>query len=152
MKINLVAVGKIKDKFFVDAISEYQKRITRFCNLNIIEVAEAPPAKSVTEQILEESNRLQNACKGFVIALDSGGAHLSSEGLAEFLDKQMSKGASEFSFVIGGSNGLGDEIKAKADFILSFSKLTFPHQLFRVMALEQIYRALSINAGLPYHK
>lgn len=152
MKINLLAVGKIKENFFSQAILEYQKRISRFCNLNIVEVAEAPPSKSVTEQVHEESAKLQNLAKGFVIALDSRGQLLTSENFAELLDKQMSQGSSEFTILIGGSNGLSDELKDRADFVLSFSKMTFPHQLFRVMVIEQIYRALSINAGLPYHK
>lgn len=152
MKINLVAVGKIKEKYFSQAVAEYQKRISRFCELSIIEVAEAQPSKSDQEQVRDESARLQGKAKGFVVAFDGGGTELTSNELAGLLDRQMSNGCNEFTFLIGGSNGLNDELKTHADFVLSFGKPTFPHQLFRVMAVEQIYRALAINAGLPYHK
>ncbi len=152
MKITLVAVGKIKEKFFVDAIKEYEKRLSRFCNFSVVEVAESLPSKSCQEQIEEENKRLLEKCKGCVVAFDLKGEHLTSEQFADFFDKTMSNGQSEFTFLIGGSNGLGEELRKKVDKKLAFSKLTFPHQLFRVMAVEQIYRALTINAGLPYHK
>jgi len=152
MKINIVAVGKIKEKHFAQAVSEYIKRLARFCTVNITEVAEAAPSKSVHEQIADEGARILQNMSGFTVALDKDGESLSSERLAAFFDKKATDGQSAFTFVIGGSNGLCQSVKSRADIIVSFGAMTFPHRLFRVMLLEQIYRALSINAGLPYHK
>lgn len=152
MKINLVTIGKVKEKFFVDAIKEYEKRLTRFCKFGIVELAEASPKKSIQEQIEEENERLWQKAKGYVVALDSRGKQLKSEEFAKFFDEQSLKGQSEFSILIGGSNGLGEQLKSKCDFVMSFSKMTFPHQLFRILVVEQIYRAMTINANLPYHK
>jgi 23S rRNA (pseudouridine1915-N3)-methyltransferase len=152
MKINVVAVGKIKDKHFEQAVLEYAKMLSRFCDLNIREVAEAAPSKTCAEQLADEGARILQCLSGYVVALDKDGENLSSEQFAALLDKKATEGQSAFTFVIGGSNGLCQSVKARADIILSFGAMTFPHRLFRVMLLEQIYRALSINAGLPYHK
>lgn len=152
LKINIVCVGSIKEKFYVDAIKEYSKRLSRFCLLSIIEVQEEAQEKSIEKKIDKESEKLLNASKGAIILLDREGKMLSSEGLAETFDKLSTSGVSEISMVIGGSNGVSDELKRKAKLIVSFGKITFPHQLFRVVLLEQVYRAFSINNGSPYHK
>ncbi len=152
MKINIVAIGKIKEKYFSDAIAEYVKRCSRYADVKVIELPDAPPSKSAEEQKYIESNLLLSKAKGYVIAMDMRGKQLTSEGFADLIKTKCADGVSEFSFLIGGSHGHTDELRAKADMILSFSQGTFPHQLFRVMLCEQVYRALSINAGTPYHK
>lgn len=152
MKINIIAIGKIKEKYFVDAICEYVKRSSRYADVKVVELTDAPQSKSIAEQQKIESDSLLLKAKGFVIAMDSRGKMMSSEDLAELIDTKCNEGISEFSFLIGGSHGHTDELRNKVDLLLSFGKNTFPHQLFRVMLSEQIYRALSINAGAPYHK
>lgn len=152
LKVNVVAVGGIKEKFFVDAISEYSKRLSKFCQLKVIEVEEESSQKSTPIKIQKESEKLYSVCKGVIILLDRVGELVSSEKLAETIDKYKTQGNGEITFVIGGSNGVSDEFKQKVNKSISFGKITFPHQLFRVVLLEQIYRAFTINAGLPYHK
>lgn len=152
MKINVVAIGKIKEKYFSDAIAEYVKRASRFADVKVIELPDAPQGKTPAEQQRIESEQLLAKARGYVVAMDFRGKELSSEALAELVRTKCSDGESEFSFLIGGSHGHTDELRAKANFVLSFGKPTFPHQLFRVMLCEQIYRALTINAGMPYHK
>ena len=152
MKINIICVGKIKEKFFTDAIAEYQKRLSKFCDFKILEVAEATIYKNLTEKSEIEGELLLNKTKGFVIALDGRGKMLSSEDLASVISDSMVNGISEISFIIGGSNGLSDKVRSAANLIVSFGKITFPHQLFRVVLSEQIYRAFSIINGMPYHK
>ncbi len=152
MKVNIVAVGKIKEKFFTDAISEYAKRLSKFCDFNIIEVDESSNITNIELKKEKEGELLLSKAKGYIIALDSGGKLLSSEDLAELLKTNMTNGESEFSFVIGGSNGLSDLVKTKANKIVSFGKITFPHQFFRVVLSEQIYRAFTINNHINYHK
>ena len=152
MKVNIVAVGKIKEKFFTDAISEYAKRLSKFCDFNIIEVDESSNITNIELKKEKEGELLLSKAKGYIIALDGGGKLLSSEDLAELLKTNMTNGESEFSFVIGGSNGLSDLVKTKANKIVSFGKITFPHQLFRVVLSEQIYRAFTINNHIHYHK
>ena len=152
MRINIIAVGKIKEKYFVDACSEYLKRLSRFDVVSIIEVPEAPQSKSVEEQNKIEGESILNKTRGYIIAMDIDGKKISSQDLAKLLDTKKSEGISEISFIIGGSNGLSQDVKNKVDFKLSFSDMTFPHQLFRVMLLEQIYRAETILNHIPYHK
>lgn len=152
LKVNIVCVGTIKEKFFTDAISEYSKRLSKFCKLQIFEVAEESKEQSIEKKIEIESERLKNACRGFIILLDRCKQEVSSEELSNMLDTLKSAGTSEVSFVIGGSNGVSEEFKRQANKCVSFGKITFPHQLFRVVLLEQIYRAFTISAGLPYHK
>lgn len=152
MKVNIVAVGKIKEKFFTDAIAEYAKRLSKFCDFNIIEVDESSNITNIELKKEKEGELLLSKTKGYIIALDGGGKLLSSEDLAELLKTNMTNGESEFSFVIGGSNGLSDLVKTKANKIVSFGKITFPHQLFRVVLSEQIYRAFTINNHINYHK
>ena len=151
MKINIVAVGKIKEKFYTDAINEYKKRLSKFCDFNIIEVPEKSMETSLDKKTAEESELLLSACKGTIILLDRQGKEISSPDLANILDK-TSFTTSTISFVIGGSNGVSQKLKQMANYTISFGKVTYPHQLFRVILTEQIYRAFTINAGLPYHK
>lgn len=152
MKINVVAIGKIKESYFSQAIEEYLKRCSRFAKVSVTEVPEAPPSKSPDEQKRIESEALLMRARGTLVALDMRGDLLSSEDIASFIDGEGTSGVSEITFVIGGSHGLTEEVKRRAKLVLSFGRVTFAHQLFRVMLLEQIYRALTINAGLPYHK
>ena len=152
MKINIVCVGKIKEKFFTDAINEYLKRISRFADLKIIEVDEASKLSNLEQKSKVEGEKLLQKCSGVIVALDGGGKLLSSTEIADYIHKKEVQGESTISFVIGGSNGLSKELLSRADLILSFGKITFPHQLFRVVLVEQIYRALTIIEGLPYHK
>jgi len=151
LKVNIVCVGNLKDKFFIEASEEYSKRLTRFCSLNIKELKEYTNLNN-TEQIkIVEGEEILKALKGIVILMDVKGEALSSEQLAEKLEK-ISQINGEVSFVIGGSYGVSQSVKAKADLIVSMSKMTFPHQLFRVMLLEQIYRAFTITNNIKYHK
>ena len=152
MKVNIVCVGKIKEKFFTDAIAEYKKRLTRFCNFKIIEVNEASNISNLEKKSEIEGELLLSKCSGIIIALDSRGKMLSSEDLAKYVKQREISGISEITFVIGGSNGLSKEILDRADLILSFGNITFPHQLFRVVLTEQVYRIFTIINGLPYHK
>ena len=152
MKINVIAVGKIKEKFFTDAISEYSKRLSKFCDFRVVEVAEATNYKNLTEKSEIEGELLLGKAKGFIVSLDGRGKLLSSEDLASAISENMVGGISEISFIIGGSNGLSEKVRNKSNLIVSFGKITFPHQLFRVVLSEQIYRAFTIINGMPYHK
>ncbi len=152
MKINIVAIGKIKEKFFADAIDEYAKRCSRYGDVRIVELPEAPQGKSPDEQRRIESAQLLDKAKGYIVLTDARGEQLSSEGLATFIADKAVDGVKEISFLIGGSFGHTDELRSRADMMISFGKITYPHQLFRVVLTEQIYRAFTINAGLPYHK
>ena len=152
MKVNIVCVGKIKEKFFTDAIGEYSKRLSRFCSFNIIEVDEASKIENLEKKSEVEGKLLLEKCSGIIVALDGRGKEFSSPELAKFIKETAISGLSDISFVIGGSNGLSDAVIKSSKLVLSFGKMTFPHQLFRVILSEQIYRAFTINAGLPYHK
>ena len=152
MKVNIVCVGKIKEKFFTDAILEYQKRLSRFCTINIVEVDEASAVTNLEKKSEIEGERLLAKCKGVIVALDGTGKMLSSPEIADFIKQKEISGSSEMSFVIGGSNGLSKQVLEKAALKLSFGKITFPHQLFRVVLAEQIYRAFTILNNMPYHK
>lgn len=153
MNINIVAIGKIKESFYRDAVAEYAKRLGRFCNFNVVELAESRlEGNDIAKVKLLEGKSILNRLKGYVIVLDLGGEMLSSTGLAAKIDGLMAGGVSEISFVIGGSYGLSDEVKKRADFTLCFGKMTYPHQLMRVILSEQIYRAFMINANSEYHK
>lgn len=159
MKITLVTVGKIKEKYFENAIGEYSKRLSRYCRLEVIQVAdEKTPDKAgeaLERQIKEKEGLriLSNIKEGaFVIALAVEGRMLSSEEMAARIQKLGVDGVSQIVFVIGGSLGLSEQVMKRADFALSFSRMTFPHQMMRVILLEQIYRSFRINSGEPYHK
>lgn len=159
MKITLITVGKIKEKFYVDAIAEYSKRLSRYCTLEILQVAdEKTPDKASDlqeQQIREkEGERILAQIRdgAYVIALAIQGDMLTSEQLAAKIDQLGIGGQSRIVWIIGGSLGLSDAVLARADYQLSFSRMTFPHQLMRVILLEQIYRSYRITAGEPYHK
>ena len=144
LKINIIAVGKIKEEYFRAAVAEYTKRLSRFAKIEIKEIAEGKNLKAEAEDIIR-------AAKGVKIALCIEGEKLSSEGLASRI-KSITDRGEEMSFIIGSSCGLDNSVKAAADLKLSFSDMTFPHQLMRVVLLEQIYRAFMINSGSEYHK
>ena len=151
LKINLVCVGNLKDRFFVDACGEYSKRLSRFCNLKIVELKEYTNLNS-TQQIKDvEGQEILNHLKGYVVLCDVKGTLISSENLAEKFET-ISSAYSEITFVVGGSYGVSEAVKQKANEKISMSKMTFPHRLFRVMLLEQIYRAFTINNNIAYHK
>lgn len=159
MKIRVICVGKVKEKFYRMAIDEYIKRLGRYCKPEIIEVADekTPDNASAHEVVLikdKEGERiLKNIRKdGIVIALAIEGKMLSSEQLADKISQLGVKGESHIQFIIGGSLGLSEKVLKEADMLLSFSKMTFPHQLMRVILLEQIYRSYRIIQGEPYHK
>ncbi len=152
MKINVVCVGKIKEKFFTDAIDEYKKRLSRFAMVKEIEVDEDSKENNLQKKSEVEGNLLLSKCSGVVIAMDMRGKMFSSPEIAEFIKQKKNLGQSEITFVIGGSNGLSSEVIKRADLVLSFGNITYPHQLFRVVLFEQIYRAITILEGLPYHK
>ena len=159
MKITVVAVGKIKEKFFDEAIREYGKRLGRYCKLEIIQVAdEKTPdgaGEALERQIKErEGERILAQIKdnAYVIALAIKGRMLDSEELAEKLGRLGVSGVSQIVFVIGGSLGLSQAVLERADYQLSFSRMTFPHQLMRVILLEQVYRGYRILNHQPYHK
>lgn len=156
MRINIVAVGKIKEKYFTDAIAEYKKRLSRFTEFNVIEVEEYKNNKTTPEQINitinTEGERLLDKAKGYIIALDKGGKLMSSEEIAEDIKDITTYKSSEITFLIGGSHGLSKQVLQRADEKISFGKVTYPHQLMRVILSEQIYRAFTIINGVPYHK
>ena len=159
MKITIVTVGKIKEKYLKDAIAEYSKRLSKYCKLEIIEVAdEKTPdnASAVVEEQIrsKEAERILKYIKedAYVITLEIHGKQLTSEELADKIERLGVQGTSHIMLIIGGSIGLGEEVLKRSDFALSFSKMTFPHQLMRVILLEQIYRSYRIISGEPYHK
>ena len=159
MKITLITVGKIKEKYLKDAIAEYSKRLSRYCKLEIIEVADEKTPDQASETVEEnirskEGERILKHIRDdmYVITLEIGGKMLSSEELAQKIETLGIQGESSIAFVIGGSIGLGKDVLKRSDFALSFSKMTFPHQLMRVILLEQVYRSYRIINGAPYHK
>ena len=159
MKINIVCVGRLKEKYWADAIAEYSKRLSRYAKLNIIELADekVPETMSLAqeEQVKDkEGQRILKAIKpeDFVVVLEVLGKEISSEDLAQFFQEKANKAISSITFVIGGSLGLSKEVIGRGDYSLSFSKMTFPHQMMRVILLEQIYRGFKINKNEPYHK
>lgn len=159
LQAKIVAVGKVKEKFLREGIHEYTKRLSSYLRLDIIEVMDEPcPEKlsgSDEERVREkEGERILKSInpQEFVILLDLKGKEMSSPELASYIDNLTLHGRSQITWVIGGSLGVADAVRERADFRWSFSKLTFPHLLMRVMLLEQIYRAFKISKGEPYHK
>ncbi len=156
LKVKIVAVGDLKERFFVDACAEYAKRASRFCRIESVEIPEVTvqnPSQSEIETILkkEEKNILPKL-EGYKIALDVKGKELSSEEFAKKLDDVALQGNGTVTFVIGSSHGLSQGVLSACDARMSFGKITLPHRLARVVLFEQIYRAFSILNGLPYHK
>lgn len=156
IKINIVAVGKVKEKYFADGITEYLKRLTRFATVKVIEIKEELLLKDGEAEkkltIEREGERILPELKGYVFALAVEGKKVSSEKFSEKLAELKNTGVGEITFVIGGSYGLSDCVKKKADALLSFSDMTFPHTLMRLILTEQLYRAFMIDAGSSYHK
>lgn len=159
MKITLITVGKIKEKYLKDAIAEYSKRLSRYCKLEVVEVADEKTPDNASETVEnaireKEAERILKYIKedAYIITLEINGRQLSSEEMAEKIEKLGIQGISHIIFIIGGSIGLGKAVLDKSDFALSFSKMTFPHQLMRVILLEQVYRSYRIIHGEPYHK
>lgn len=159
MKIKIVTVGKLKEKYLKDGIAEYSKRLSRFANLEMIELAdEKTPDRasdSENQKILEiEGTRILSKIgdRDFVIVLAIEGKTLSSEEFSKQLEQAPINGFSTLTFVIGGSLGLSPQVKKRANLFLSFGRLTLPHQLMRLVLTEQIYRAFTIQQGSPYHK
>ena len=159
MKIKIVTVGKLKEKYLKDGIAEYSKRLSRFANLEMIELAdEKTPDRasdSENQKILEiEGTRILSKIgdRDFVIVLAIEGKTLSSEEFSKQLEQAPINGFSTLTFVIGGSLGLSPQVKKRANLSISFGRLTLPHQLMRLVVVEQIYRAFTIQQGSPYHK
>lgn len=160
INIKIICLGKIKEIYLTDAISEYTKRLSKFCKLEIIELPDEKLPTSNSSALLSEVkekeaklilNRLEKHKSDYVICLDETGKELSSKELASKLDNISTNISSSITFIIGGSLGLSDTVKNHADYILSFSKLTFPHQLFRVFVLEQLFRCFKILGNEQYH-
>ncbi len=149
MTVEIIAVGKIKEKFYIDALAEYSKRLGRYCNFKITQVSDFPDdpleAKREAELILPK-------IKGMCVPLCVEGKQMSSEKFADFIKRCSVEGNSHICFIIGGSNGLDESVKQKGKLMLSFSEMTFPHQLMRVVLAEQIYRAFKIINNETYHK
>lgn len=159
MKITLICVGKIKEKYLNDAIKEYSKRLSKYCRLEIIEVADVKTDENASETLNlqvkdREGERILKHIKdsSYVITLEILGNMLTSPELADKIEKTGLVGKSHITFIIGGSLGLSESVSKRSDYKLSFSKMTFPHQLMRVILLEQIYRSFRINNNEPYHK
>lgn len=142
VSIEIICVGRLKEKYWVDAAAEYSKRLSRYCKFSVTELAEGADMIS----------HLPSGSSGYVIALDIQGKKMNSEQLAAKLAEVQLLGKSRIAFLIGGSTGLTEEEKRAADLRLSFSDMTFPHQMFRIMLLEQVYRAFKINSNETYHK
>ena len=159
MRIDLLCVGSVKESFFREAIAEYSKRLSRYVKLNIFEVKDEKTPDNASEkekiQIMKtEAKRLEKyiAQDAYLVALAIEGKEMSSEKFADRLSMLEVNGKSHLQFIIGGSLGIDEELKRKADFSISFSEMTFPHQLIRIVLLEQIYRAYRIKNNEPYHK
>ena len=159
MQIIILSVGKLKEKHWKQAIAEYEKRLGAYTKIEMIEVPDEKAPENMSnkeiEQVKEkEGQRLLAKIKpqATVITLEIEGKMLSSEGLAKELNQRMTQGQSDFVFVIGGSNGLHQDVLQRSNYALSFSKMTFPHQMMRVVLIEQVYRAFKIMRGEAYHK
>ncbi|HHY90435.1 MAG TPA: 23S rRNA (pseudouridine(1915)-N(3))-methyltransferase RlmH [Clostridiales bacterium] len=159
MNITVIAVGKIKEKYIQEGIKEFAKRLSRYCTLEIIEIDDEKAPENLSEREKEivkekEGNRIISKIpqNSFIISLEIKGEQLSSKELSKKLEKLMVSGINHITFIIGGSLGLSKDVLNRSDYKLSFSKLTFPHQLMRLILLEQIYRSWKIMKKEPYHK
>lgn len=159
MRITVISVGKIKEKFYTGAIEEYSKRLSKYCTLSLVEVADEKAPETLSEKEMtqikdREGERILDKIKDsqYVITLEIRGKQLTSEELSEKMSALGLEGNSDVVFVIGGSLGLSDAVMRRSNFALSFSKMTFPHQLMKVVLLEQVYRGFRILRGEPYHK
>jgi 23S rRNA (pseudouridine1915-N3)-methyltransferase len=159
MKITIVTVGKLKEKYLKQGIEEYLKRLSAYAKVDIVEVADEKAPENMSEAEMNEVKRKEGerilshiGQDTYVITLEIGGKMISSEQLAEKMDQLATYGKSKVAFVIGGSLGISEEVQKRGDFSLSFSKMTFPHQLMRLILVEQVYRGFRIIRGEPYHK
>lgn len=156
IKIRVIAVGKVKEKYFTEAVAEYSKRLGAYCEFTLIEVKEENfknPSKADIQKIMSvEGERIEKNIKGYPIVLAIEGAKTSSENFAKKLKGLSDRGEGEITFIIGGSYGVDERVKKLCKERLSFSDMTFPHTLMRVILTEQIYRAFAINLGSEYHK
>lgn len=158
MLLRIVGVGKVREKYLTEGIAEYRKRLSGVAQIETAEVADEPLPEPWSDALAErareaEAERIRKQIKpgAYVIALEIRGKEMASEELAALLDKQMVNGYNDFTFIIGGASGLAETVSKEADFRLSFGRLTFPHQLMRLMLVEQLYRAVKISRGEPYH-
>ena len=159
MNIIIIGVGKIKEKFMQEGIKEYSKRLSRYCKLKILEVTDESAPENLSKKEIEiikekEGKRILSKISNnsYIISLDIKGKNLSSEELSKKIEDITLGGTNDIIFIIGGSLGLSEEILNKSNLKLSFSKMTFPHQLMRMILLEQIYRGFRIMKGEPYHR
>jgi len=159
LNINVICIGKLKETYLRDASAEYQKRLSSFCRLEITELTpiklpESPSQAQIEAALMQEGNlitaKIPSNAKVYALCIE--GKQFSSEELSAKLITETSHGVSNIALVIGGSHGLSVEVKNRADLLLSMSKMTFPHQLARIMLLEQLYRAFMISSGGKYHK
>ena len=155
IKISIICIGKIKDAYIKEGISEFSKRLSKYVNLNIIELAEEDDNKGIENAIMKETDRIIDTInkrnQSYNILRDLKGKAKTSEEMARNIEK-LSLTNSEINFIIGGSNGVNDKLREIVDFRLNFSSFTFPHQLMRLILIEQIYRWISINKNIKYHK
>ena len=159
MNITVISVGKLKEKYLKLGIEEFSKRLSKYCKLDMIELDDEKCPENLSDKDMEivknkEGNKILSKIKNnsYVIALAIDGKNLSSEELASTISNLAVRGNSHITFVIGGSLGLSSEVLKRADYKLSFSKMSFPHQLMKLILLEQVYRAFRINNNEPYHK
>lgn len=158
MNVTIIAVGNIKEKYLIDGINEFIKRIKKYSNIKIIEINESKISdlsdKSIEKSLSEEGSKIISKIgdKDYIITLEIEGKQLTSEDFAYRLEDLKIQGNNDFVFIIGSSHGLSDDVKKISNFELSFSKMTFPHQLMRLVLLEQIYRCFRISNNEPYHK
>ena len=155
MNINIVCIGKIKDKYINEGITEFSKRMTSFTSLNIVELKEYNKEDSISISIEKESLEILkqiSKSNSYNILLDLDGKEITSENMSKYIDDLKNKGISSINFIIGGSNGVNKELKNSVDMKLKFSHFTFPHQLMRLILLEQVYRWFAISNNIKYHK
>ena len=159
MNITIISVGKLKEKYLKLGIEEFSKRLSKYCKLDMIELDDEKCPENLSDKDMEivknkEGQKILSKIKNnsYVIALAIDGKNLSSEELADTMSKLAVRGNSHITFIIGGSLGLADDVLKRADYKLSFSKMTFPHQMMKLILLEQVYRAYRINNNEPYHK
>ncbi len=149
IKIDILCVGKLKEGYYSRAQAEYIKMLGRFCDARVVEVMDEPDSGGAKRK---EGEKLLKRCSGYVVACDMRGKKFTSEGFSKKMEEAMNAGAGSMCFVVGGSNGLSDEVLERAALAVSFSDMTMPHRLFRIVLLEQIYRAFKIMRGETYHK
>ena len=159
MKIRIIAIGKLKEKYWEEAVREYSKRLSAYCSLEMIELKESPlrsnPSRADEEEVIRQEGRdilSRIGREDYVISLEIKGKSLDSEELAWNIERLAINGRSVIDVIIGGSLGLSEEVSQRADLRLSFSAMTFPHQMMRVILLEQLYRSFKIIRGETYHK